>query len=78
MPNGNASYAQMRAGSMSGPDFSSFKQSAGSIPQSVDPFMASTSSSINKITRRMRTEGPNYVSPGSGIDFGGKNPLAGQ
>jgi len=29
MNNGNASYAQMRAGSMSGPDFSFFKQSSG-------------------------------------------------
>lgn len=28
MNNGNASYAQMRAGSMSGPDFSSFKMNA--------------------------------------------------
>jgi hypothetical protein len=28
MNNGNASYAQMRAGSISGPDLSSFKQNA--------------------------------------------------
>lgn len=70
MPNGNASYAQMRAGSMSGPDFSSFKQSAGSNSQTVEPLMASTFGTKNLATRRMRTDGPNSFGPGSGIDFG--------
>ena len=70
--NGNSanSYAQMRAGSLSGPDFSFQKQSAGSKTQTVEPHMASTFGTRNQATRRMRTEGPNYLGPGSGIDFG--------
>ena len=69
MPNGNASYAQMRAGSMGGPDFSSFKQTAGANPQTVNPHMAQTSTSVGR-AMSWRSEGGIQSGQGTLLDFG--------